>query len=94
MSDDTPAFRDPPEAFVEHAEAASGVGVTLGEDPRALVHLTLKLRANHRHDDAAHYTAQLGIDPDLAQELGGYLLGAAKAARADLARYRATGKAR
>jgi hypothetical protein len=81
------AFLDPPEAVINQGEAASGIGLALGEDPRAIVHVTLHLRRNHEHGPDAEYVAHLAADPDLAQELGRYLIAAAKAARKDLAAY-------
>lgn len=82
-----PVHGDPPEAVLVQAQAASGVALALGEDPRALVRLTLHLRRNRGHDPDDHYTAELGVDPDTAREIGRHLIAAAKAARADLARY-------
>lgn len=84
-------FHVPPDALLEAAVAESGVGLAIGEDPRAVVHLLLHLRRNHGHTPEDYYDAKLVTDPQTAEELGRALIGAAKAARGDLRHYLATG---
>lgn len=80
----TQQYEHPPEALVQGAEARSGVALAIGDEPRAIVHMELDLRKNHGEDTMS---AHLAMDPDLAQELGRALIGAAKASRRDLEQF-------
>jgi hypothetical protein len=46
------------------------IPVTLGDEPRAIVHCELALRRNHGHADTDRYRAPLAMDPAQADELG------------------------
>lgn len=83
-------YENPPEALVNGAEARSGIALALGNEPRAIVHMELDMRKNHGDET---YTAHLAMDPDLAQELGRALIGAAKASRLDLEEFKDKGLA-
>lgn len=81
-------YENPPEALINRGEARSGIALAIGDEPRAIVHMELDMRKN-RSDDT--YTAHLAMDPDLAQELGRALIGAAKASRRDLEEFKQEG---
>lgn len=81
-------YENPPEALINSGEARSGIALALGDEPHAFVHMELDMRKNHSDET---YTAHLGMDPDLAQELGRALIGAAKASRRDLEEFKSKG---
>lgn len=78
------SFHVPDHAWVEEADVASGVGLTLGEEPRAVVRAVLVLRPN---GSTVHVQVATALSPDAARDVAKLLNDAADAADEDLARY-------